>query len=114
MRRLLQVPLPGISRSNTEKEGMSTIAAFMLAILPVLDVVTKVTLGIARPARTNRRNRPILRAAMILFFQLLNLGATPKATSEASDPGCGTKLPQRKRPVRGTRCSTGSRGIYPL
>jgi hypothetical protein len=76
MRRPSQVPVPDISRSTTEKEGTSTIAAFMLTILPVLAVVTKVTLGIARSARANRRNRPILRGAMILFFQSLNPGAT--------------------------------------
>ena len=41
MRRPLQVPVLDIPRSTTEKEELRTIAAFMLAILPVLDVVTK-------------------------------------------------------------------------
>ncbi|HEY2967184.1 MAG TPA: hypothetical protein VGK75_02355 [Casimicrobiaceae bacterium] len=77
---------------------MSTIAAFMLAILPGLDVVTKVTLGVARPVRANWRNRAILRVAMILFFQLLNLGATPKAMSESEQPWMRDEAATTKTP----------------
>src|SRR5437867_21089 len=51
---------------------MGTIAAFMLPILPVLDVVTKVTVGIARSACANGCNSSISHDGMTLLFQLLN------------------------------------------
>jgi hypothetical protein len=87
---------------------MNTAAAFMLAILPFLDVVTKVTIGTALSTGANGRNCLVSHDGMTLLFQLLNRGHACTERSFTRNPSCRND----KRPVRGTRRSTGTRGIY--
>jgi hypothetical protein len=65
---------------------MSTAAAFMLAILPFLDVVTKVTVGTARSAGANGRKYLVSHDGMTLLFQLLNPSGFMESMHAPTDP----------------------------